>query len=282
MLKNNIIRKLGAYSVRKGGDEFIFTCCWCRRKKLEVNFKKGKYNCFFCKEGGTVSFLAKRLKLSCVVASPIDRQRLGNSEPEEIKIPGYELAKEGALNWTTGLSQYIKSRGVSLTRAYEMKWGVSSDLKFARRLIIPIIEKGRIVCYVARSMYGEEPKEICPPSSVCNRSHFLYNLDSIEPGDSVVIVEGIFGCEAVVSRGYKCVASMGSNLSDIQIGKLLAKKPRAINIMFDGDEAGRKGEAKAYLKIIGRFNSGVYMARIPDGFQPDGLSNPVWQNLRLI
>lgn len=283
-LKDQIVRRLGDYSLRKGGTEYIFSCVWCGRKKLEVNFNKGRFNCLRCKEGGSVRWLAKRLKLGGAdlrhqVASEIfNKAFYSEIKSKEISIPGYD----GSLYYNSEISRYIKERGVDIYRACRLGWGSTSDINLYGRLIIPIFEQGKIVCYVARSVNGCLPKEICPPSTVVNRSHFLYNLDEIREGDRVILVEGIFGCEAVLKMGHKCVASMGSNLSDVQVGKLVATRPRSINIMYDGDLAGRKGATEAFSKIFKRFSKGVYIVKLPDGKQPDTLTSEEWRELRFI
>ena len=271
-----ISAKLGNYTVRKAGTEFVFSCPYCKHKKLEINIDKGFYHCFRCHKGGRVKTLLTKLLVGYNLVSTDYRPERGVFLAQEVTAPNYYSCL------LTRHLVYLRERGISTQRATDMEYGYSNNKKLYMRLIIPIIEQGLKVCYVARAIDGAMPKEICPPSNICNRSHFLYNLDGIDNNDRVVLVEGIFGCEALVKRGLKAVASMGSNLSEIQVGKLLSKHPKAINIMYDGDAAGRKGAVRAYEKFITRISANIYIVPMDEGKQPDTLTEEDWNKIRLI
>jgi len=277
MSHSTLIKLLGSYRLRKAGEEFIFNCPKCSRKKLEVNFRKAKFNCFYCNWGGRLSRLFKNFGSRVPVS---EREQVHwkifkkefPMEDKVITIPEFfDVGEVGRFDGK--YLRYLEKRGVDLERIKALHWGLSTDWRLRERIVIPILENGKAVCYVARSVEdGVEPKELSPPSSICNRSHFLYNIDSIKQGDRVVVVEGIFDCEAVVRAGIPCVSSLGSHMSDVQIGKLLAKKPESICLLFDGDNAGRKGVLDAFNEIWRRFNGRVRISICPDSKDPDELS----------
>ena len=233
-----------------------------------MNFIKKIFHCFRCGYSGVAKALGIPLQ-----SSNNDGRIL---EDKPIKIPGFYpfrgFTSLCSLQFLTLLQDFLGSRGLEFLAVVDKGWGWSEDLRLRNRLIIPIKEKGQVVCYIARAFKGQEPKELCPSGEISNRSHFLYNLDAIVGGERVVVVEGIFDCEALVRQGYNSVAVMGSHLSDIQVGKLLAKKPSMIHLMFDGDDAGRKGAMESYKKLIRRFSGIVRISTAPEGKDPDELS----------
>jgi DNA primase len=248
-LIQKIASKLGAYTVRKNGEEFTYACPRCHHVKLEINPGKKLFHCFRCNYKGTLGQILKDLNIApgiVLVVHSIEKPAV--IETQEFKIPGYEC---GGLNAET--IKFCQGRGLSLRTFLESRWGISHDRQLKNRLIIPIIEDKVIVSYVARATNGSQPKELSGP----NRSWHLYNIDEVKRDEPVVLVEGIFDCEAVRRAGFIACAIMGSSISDTQVGKLLAKAPSKIILMLDGDRAGLEGTVKAYKKLLKRTHTPV-------------------------
>jgi DNA primase len=109
------------------------------------------------------------------------------------------------------------------------------------------------------------------------KSFELFNLHRIATDDRqlpLVVVEGFFGCMAVWQAGYRGVVSlMGSTLSQAQEELIVrtAGPHGTVILMFDEDEAGRKGRTEAQARLarwlrvrVVRFES--------NGAQPDDLA----------
>ncbi len=254
MIKN-LLRKLGNFTTRKGGQEYIFTCPDCRRPKLEVNLKKKVYYCFYCSKGGRLEPGKDNL------AQGGPHQALP-MKTEPVGIPGMVLKP---------LPDSF--RGVPIDRMMAQGWCYSADFKLRNRLIIPIWENGKIVCYAARALKGQEPKELYPPATVSNKSSYLYGYDDVPMYETIVLVEGIFDCEAVRRAGFFCMASLGSHLSGVQIGKILKKKPSGIILMYDGDLAGREGMFKAWKDLRERYAGPICPIWLTEGMDPDDLDS---------
>lgn len=265
----SIVRKLGAYSTRKQGEEFVFACPKCHRSKLEVNPRRKLFHCFRCDYKGTLKQILADLNIEAFSAIPVNSvEKPVEIEAQEFKIPEfYSYRADGTQGMEAGLHHFLAARGIesSSDLLVQSKWGYSTNRKLYKRLIIPIIEDKKIVSYVARAYDEREPKEISGP----NKSWFLYNLDEIKEGDDVFIVEGIFDAEALRRWGMKAVAILGSNVSDVQIGKLLAKRPKSITIIFDGDMAGKDATFKAAKKLTARPGPKIYCVHLPDDTDPD-------------
>ena len=258
----NILRaltlKLGKPTPHKGGKELSFPCPKCGGPKFDVNISKGVFNCFSGKCGykGKLSELIEGWNRQ-TYRETLPTQ-LSEATTQKCEIPGFRPMP------TQAGEEYLRKRGI----VGRFACGSSIHLELRGRLVIPIIEEGHIVSYTARAIDGRKPKDIAGP----DKGQYLYGLDDVVADDTVVIVEGVFDCEAVKRAGYKSVALLGTNLTDVQLGKLLAKKPGVIVLLFDGDDAGCIGMQKALKKIIRRTHTEAYAQIMPPDKDPDDLS----------
>jgi DNA primase len=149
----------------------------------------------------------------------------------------------------------------------------------AGRIAIPIHNaRGELIAYCGRWL-GEppvpEPKYKLPRGF--RKSLELFNLHRAKQADArlpLVVVEGYFGCMRVWQAGHRrVVALMGSSLSASQqelIERTAGPGGRVI-ILFDEDEAGRKGRAEARERL-----SELLEVRAPslghEGTQPEHIA----------
>ena len=272
--KYDSIKNLGQrVGIEKGGVEQIYLCPKCGKPKFYVNLKKEKSHCFSC------SYSTKTIRFFKSVA----RAFVPAEKPEEDKpLTQVDLPGE-TMHLTYAISGFLASRNVDYMWAASQRWLTGASGKWEGRLVIPIKEQGKLMCWVARSIDGREPKELAGP----NRSHFFYGYDDVVQGSSVyaehahpdvVLVEGIFDQIRISSYGANCLALLGSSLSEIQAGKLLAMKPKNVILMFDGDEAGRKATEVTYDKLSKRMNAmNVKKVYLPDGKDPDNLTREEYE-----
>lgn len=263
---SSLIRKFGPCRAQKGKQELVFKCPSCGRWKLSYNSEKDVFHpCFRC------NFAVKLWRTAKKVIRFLD--------PEEVVAEDLPIVPPGpiyALGRKEG--EFLAGRGIRITPP---GWGVCDKLP-GRRIWIPIVENSETMCYVARAINGEKPKELSGP----NRSHFFYGYDykRLVDSPSIILVEGIFDQIHVQSFGheYRCLALMGSSISDIQIGKLLALKAGKIILMMDGDEAGRKATRAIANKLSSRMSClNIQEIYLPEGKDPDDLSLDDFHNLGL-
>lgn len=307
-LIQRLTARLGSFTTRKRGEEYIFTCPKCRRDKLEVNPKRKLFHCFRCgyhgglrkilrdlhiehdvnyQDDGGVELLFNDPAAAKAVKEMLDDaiNRINDAadkaahpmygganasagqEFDSIEIPGYKpLPEDFRAGWPAPVFLFLQSKNLLVTDALRMKMGMSTEKRFNGRIIIPIIEDGRFVCYVARSLDGHNPvKELSGP----DKGDYVYGLDEIGKDEDVFIVEGIFDAEALRRWHIKAVAILGSNITDVQVGKILAKHPASITLMFDGDVAGREATFKAATKLSARPGPNIYCVNLPDDTDPD-------------
>lgn len=178
---------------------------------------------------------------------------------------------------------YAVSRGIAEPLAREYGLAVAQRGRFKDRLVIPLHDHtGTLIGYAGRVLDDEEGDKYLFPSREHDfyKSHFVYNLNHVlqldeRQREGVVVVEGFFGCLAVLAAGFPCVALMGSNLCPAQ-AKLLMEHFRHILLLFDGDEAGKRCTQESVRVLALRdalddWRPSVYVRGVllPDGTQPD-------------
>lgn len=258
-----LVQKYGSYRQEKDGEELIFKCPKCGKRKFYINMEKLKSHCFVCSWSVRFPRLIKK-------AAGILKPKPKETEDLPIEIPGFDPRVQSMHGDKIAA---LQKRGMGRMDWFKLGWGESSDKKFEGRIIIPIRENGQIMSHVARSVDGRAPKELSGP----NRSHFFYGYDYYQyhftRNEQVILVEGIFDQIKIASFGFPCLALMGSSISDIQIGKLLKLKPSKVILMMDGDDAGRKATKTIQARLGKRMNPmNIQMIYLPEGKDPDQLS----------
>src|SRR3990167_8345907 len=181
---SDLVRKLGKYHIRKG-TEYCFKCHKCRdtRHRLEINFKIG-FNCFHCGWQGSINGLFGELNIMGDNEHRDPYRIWPPIESKEIEMPnGFNAL---SILMTPGfIAEFLAKRNFSVGIGLTNGWGWCKDnFQMQERIIIPIKEDGKLVCWLARAVRDEQkPKELCPDEAVSNRSYFVYGLDDIQEGD---------------------------------------------------------------------------------------------------
>lgn len=178
--------------------------------------------------------------------------------PESLKAFGVGWAPDGF----NMLLSHLERRG------YESREIVSAGLalvgeqgsvrdRFRNRLMFTIRDdRGRIVGFGGRALDpDDEPKYMnSPQTAIFDKSSVLYAIDhareSIRETSQVVIVEGYMDALIAHQEGFhNVVASMGTALTDIQVGIL---KPLASNFVMalDPDAAGDEGNLRGLGTLL--------------------------------
>jgi DNA primase len=142
------------------------------------------------------------------------------------------------------------------------------------RVVIPIHdERGRLIAYAGRSVDGREPRYRFPAGFFKSQVWFNFHRAAAIPGDTVVAVEGFFDCLRVSQAGVEnVVALLGTELYQ-HPAQLLCDRFRGVLLMLDGDEAGRRAQARVAARL--RDRCAVRVMGLPEGAQPDQL--PEWR-----
>jgi DNA primase len=176
-------------------------------------------------------------------------------------------------------SQYLHKRGY-ITSQIEQLYGVKAcyitgDFKY--RLVIPVVEKGRIVTYVGRDITEKSKlkyKNLKEELSVKPAKECVYNIDAV--GDTAIVAEGIFD---VWRLKYNAVAMLGLVFTRKQV-RMLAEKLKKAFICFDNEPVAKES-AMALGEELSMAGVDVYVVLI-DKKDPDCLSESEAEELRKI
>ena len=139
------------------------------------------------------------------------------------------------------------------------------------RVAFPIHdEHGVIVSYCGRRIGEDGAKYKHLPGFP--KSAVLYNLHRVK-SPRIVLVEGFKGVWALHLHRIPAVAAMGSDLSPLQAR--LLERFQLVVILYDGDDAGRKGARGAIDLLVRR--TAIRVVELPEGSQPDTVA---WDWLR--
>jgi DNA primase len=120
---------------------------------------------------------------------------------------------------------------------------------------------GMSVGFVGRSVEGKEFKN----TPGLPKAKTLFNLHRVKTADKVYVVESSFDAIRLDQVGFPAVATLGSNVSNIQI-ELLQKYFNNIIVIADNDEAG--GNMKD--KIIEKLGSRVSVIKLDKQYKDIG------------
>lgn len=143
------------------------------------------------------------------------------------------------------------------------------------QIAIPVHdEDGVLVAYAGRRLKSEDiaaqGKYRFPKGFVRDVVVYNYHRAAAAMGErGLVVVEGFFTVMKLHEAGFPhTVATMGVEVSALQL-ELLARAPRVF-VVFDGDDAGRRGGADLAAKLKDR--TAVHLIEIPQGTEPEDLS----------
>lgn len=145
--------------------------------------------------------------------------------------------------------QYLISRNFDPEKL-SSEWGLKGTGpvgSFAHRIIIPVVQNGKLVSFQGRDITGKAPSKYksCPDSeSVIPIKSCLYGLDKVT-GDSAIVTEGP---TKVWRLGSRSVCTFGATVTSAQV-KLL-KRFRRVFILFDEDEAGAEGADRLARELV--------------------------------
>lgn len=143
--------------------------------------------------------------------------------------------------------RYYEGRLISEDSVNKFKLGFSEKQDM---VTIPVHSPdGMAVGFVGRSIEGKEFKN----TPGLPKAKLLFNLHRVKTADRVYVVESSFDAIRLDQVGMPAVATLGANVSNIQID-LLKKYFNNIYVIADNDEAGGNMKSKIIEKLGSRVN----------------------------
>lgn len=212
---------------------------------LYMEAETGMYNCKKCDASGNLVTLSRHLgddptELGLREAP----ERIGRVVKKKVKEISAQLSPEEVEKWHAALPSdlrewLLKERGLTEAIISEAKLGFDG-----KRLTIPIPDgEGGWLFAKCRALPGTdtEPKYLYPKGAKAA----LYGTEYLKDAEFVVVCEGELDALALRSRGIPAVTSTGGAGTFEATWADAFQAVPSVYIVYDRDEAGRKGALKA-------------------------------------
>ncbi len=242
--------------------DFIIFCSFhsnTRTPAGEVHKSNGTFFCFSCQK---VADLVE-LVMHTSGRSYFEAVRFIKSKEEESNLeldinkklyikPDYVAYDEFTLKrLNSQLMSSERAKDYLLYRKIDQSSMVKFMLGYSEKqdmITIPVhAPDGMPVGFVGRSIEGKDFKN----TPGLPKSKILFNLHRIKTADMVYVVESSFDAIRLDQVGFPAVATLGANVSNVQI-ELLQKYFNNIVVIADNDEAGGNMKDKIIEKLKSR------------------------------
>jgi DNA primase len=242
--------------------DFIVFCPFhnnYRTPAAEIHAETGRLFCFACQtdadlvqtimeSSGRSYFESARLIKNNEVATNLAEEIEGKLKARPEYVPFDEdliirlhedaMASERAI-------EYFEGRNISTESMKRFKLGFSEGRDM---VTVPVTASdGMYLGFVGRSIEGKVFKN----STKLPKSKTLFNLHRVKNSSRIYVVESSFDAIRLDQVGLPAVASLGANISKIQID-LLKKYFNNIYVIADNDEAGSTMANTLLEKLGGR------------------------------
>ncbi len=166
------------------------------------------------------------------------------------------LARQCAM---TAALAHLHSRGVLDEQIDRHGVGYCIGGRYNDRVVVPVVERGAVVFFVARLFRGRGLKYRYPTMAEAGGrgpSDVLFNLDGVAGRPRVRVVEGVFDALAEERRGQASVAMLGLGISEIQAAKLALAGCQEAIVECDADAPLRA------IEQVARRLEGVMRVRV--------------------
>ena len=233
------------------------------RHKLSISVEKQCYHCWKTDKSGSlwelVSIVDKcsrkeAIERICEIdsitnfESKIDflknkiEEKNKEAEAKKIKYPDYY--KPITSSMSNELEKIAHDYCVNARKIDPVAWrfGYCFSGKYKRRLIVPFFHDEKLIYWIARSLFNQEPKylnpEINDEKTDVKKEEVIFSKDWNLDGQEVIVVEGALDAITLIDLGFNAISIQGKRLSDYQV-KLLSKCSKII-LGIDRDQAGEE------------------------------------------
>jgi len=251
----------------QGSEIILRDCPYCGDSKHHFYIKaddSGKYYCHKCNARGNIITLQKHfndfkgqpfnMTTSSIQQAFSDRKTF--RKPDEKR---YFAAHEQLLVNDDALKYVTEERGISLDTVKRFKLGLEKDADGVNWLTIPHYKNGELVNVHSRSL---PPAEKAFKREASCKS-ILFNSDSIEGSEEIIITEGQIDALTLIDRGIENVVGVTTGAGGINpewIEQL--ENVKKIYLAYDSDEKGQKG-VREFARRLGYDR--CFNIKLPDG-----------------
>lgn len=244
------------------GSDYILFCPFHPNHRTpagEVDKTKGIFFCFSCHKVADlvelVMFTSGRTYFESVRFIKSKEQQSNLEDDVNKKLQ----EKPEYIQFDEILIKRLNQQALESPRATSYYFGRKIDEQSVRKFSLGFSEKqdmvtipvhapdGLLVGFVGRSIEGKEFKN----TPGLPKAKVLFNLHRVKTADRVYVVESSFDAIRLDQCGFPAVATLGANVSNLQID-LLQKYFNNIIVIADNDEAGGNMKSRIQEKIGSR------------------------------
>ena len=237
---------------------------------MRIDKVTGIFNCFSCKFKGNI------FKYFNIDQNILDLKR-ENIKRKIRKVSDYTIGLNFPKDYTPVASPW---RNISTKTMSEFEAFKSSEYK--DRIVFPIRDiRGKISAFIARSIDNMNPDQAKYMIEPKGAQLPLYPNPIKSIKGRVIVVEGISDMLNLYDNGLKnVIVSFGVNaLNDNKLKLLKIMGIYSLDIVFDGDVAGREG-AKTLANTCKEFDISTNIIELQEGTDPGSMDQNRVQNLR--
>ncbi len=277
-------------TARRSGRERIIDCIYCGKPgKLYVNVAKRKFFCFRCGAGRGATlfhFIQDHLGIDAKEAlrliqdgtwwghttrtyeeyaqAPVRHDPQASALPDEYES-FFPLDRIKESVFAERALAYLRRRGVTDADLLLYQLGFCVDGKYQGRIIVPVLQDGEPVYFVARLFFGFGKRYLNPSNDEVRVSpkELLFNWDLAKAAPVVRITEGVFDAMAL---GEGAVALLGKQLHDGQRRLLELGVFHALEVWLDPDA---EKDARHLGFQLRDFGAPVSVYVLPAGLDPN-------------
>jgi len=258
-----------------GEEEYVIRCPFCgdspSHNHFFINIKKRLFNCYFCGETGHLSFLLKKFGEGLVCDLDEGRQakvrEVADIKPTDF-FKDFQPIIGGLSQSSCQAFRYLTERGINELEIQLYQIYYASAGRYKDRVIIPIIENEKVVCFSARTFLGAEPKYLFPhkDETIITTAEAIYGIHWAHEYQNVVLVEGAFdamGINRKLGWEFCGLSLLSKHMSQGQFMKLL-KLPLSTSfyVMLDADAYS---DGVRMVKKLHQYGREVKMCFLPQG-----------------
>lgn len=242
--------------------DFIIFCPFHNNHRSpagEIDKKTGMFYCFSCHKvsdlvefvmftSGRTYFESIRFIKSKEQATDIEKEIVKQLYDKPDYVPYDELQikrlNQQAIDSPRAIT-YFSGRKINLDSIHKFSLGFSEKQDM---VTVPVHSPdGMLLGFVARSIEGKEFKN----TPGLPKSKTLFNINRVKTANKVYVVESSFDAIRLDQIGFPAVATLGANVSGMQID-LLQKYFNDIIVIADNDEAGGNMKNRLLEKLGSR------------------------------
>lgn len=240
-----------------------------KHPSMGINFEKNVFNCFSCGYSGKLNILLKDLNIDIVgnIIANSQEPVLNRLKQKLVRqVSPYEI-KGDIITYTTSFRN-ISAETIKYFNIFRF---ISTYTDY---IFTPIYQYNQLKFIEGRSLLDsrEIPKYFRQPMNA-DLSSILFPLDHIIKLNTtkIALVEGLFDALYLIDNGIPALCNFGVAFNDAKAKVLKAHDINYVDIVFDGDRAGKNGSLSV-IKVLNKHRIHYNVIELPTNKDPAGLN----------